>query len=371
MDSDKQQELDKAFNKAKIRLMAKPDSVFFASLCFSLKHKFSDDLPTAGTDGKEVLYNPDFFIKLTPDQQVFLILHETLHCAYMHMFRAKQLNMDRHKANVAADHVINLQLLERGFVMPPNGLADPQYKGMSMEQIYALLPDDVMPPMDDLLDGLEGEEMEDAIQEIQDTLVRAAMQSKMAGDKAGTIPGEIEIFLNGLLNPKLPWQTILRRYLNKFKKKGFDWKKPNRRFFPDPYLPSRRSKNLMEIAIAVDTSGSVTDDQFHQFITEVHAIFKMMAPPKITLIQFDSQLQAVDEVKTIKDLMRVKFSGRGGTWIDPVFEWAEEHKPQLLLVFTDGEFTNPTTNMPPETIWLIHDNPNWKSPFGTVIHYAL
>lgn len=371
MTNPERKEWEEALSKAKIRLMMSPNSVFFTSLCFSLVHKFSDKVPTAGTNGKEVLYNPKFFMEQSPEERVFLMLHETMHCAYLHMFRAKQLKLDHQKANVAADHVINLQLIERGFVMPKGGLADPQYTGMSMEQIYPLLPEGVQAPMEDLLDGLEGEEAEAAEQEIQDMLIRAAMQSKMSNDKPGTIPGEIEIFLNNLLNPKLPWQTILRRYLQRYKKKGFTWKRPNRRFAPEHYLPSMRSRELIEIAVAIDTSGSVTDEQFHQFITEVHSIFKMMAPPKITLVQFDWNIKAIDEIKSIPDLMQVKFTGRGGTSIEPVLDWAAKTKPQLMLVFTDGEFYLPHVDRPTETVWLIHQNPNWKAPFGTAINYEL
>ena len=63
-----------------------------------------------------------------------------------------------------------------------------------------------------------------------------------------------------------------------------------------------------------------------------------MKPDKITLIQFDRNIKSVDSISNIRDLMNVKFIGRGGTRIEPVMNWADKHKPKLLLVFTDGEF---------------------------------
>ena len=102
-----------ALSKAKILLMTKPNSVFFTTLCFSLRHKFSEEETTASTDGIEVTYSPKFCMGLSPEERVFLLLHETLHCAYLHMVRL--MERDHRKWNIAADHVINLQLIERGY----------------------------------------------------------------------------------------------------------------------------------------------------------------------------------------------------------------------------------------------------------------
>lgn len=364
----------RALDKAKIRLMSKEDSVFFTTVCFNLKHKWDDSIPTAATNGLEIRYNPVFFQSLTTEEQVFLLLHESMHVAYLHMERLQDRQPRRW--NIAADHVINLQLIERGFTMPKNGLADPRYKGMGTEEVYKLLNDEDSEETDVMMD-LEAPPSETDTKELQrqveDILVRASIQSKMANDKPGTIPGDIQIFLNGLLNPKLPWYQILRKFFNAMTKNDYSWKRPNRRFFPNHYLPGLWSEKLMNIAIAVDSSGSVSDEEFHQFVSEVNQILKTQKPEKITLIQFDTGVRSVDEVKSTSELMKVAFTGRGGTLIEPVLQWAKEHKPQVLLVFSDGEFrihadsTNP--GMP--LVWLIHNNSTFKAPFGKTIHYEM
>lgn len=358
-----------ALSKAKIQLMTKPDSVFFVTLCFSLKHVFSDEVPTAATDGKQIIFNPDFFMKLDNEERIFLLLHETLHCAYLHMVRL--MERDHRKWNIAADHVINLQLIERGYKMPSMGLADPQYKGMFTEEVYRLLPDNPKAPCD--MDLLPSDELAEAgiTAEMQDVLVRASMASKMSEDKPGTIPGEIEIFLDRLLNPKLPWNRILQKYFQSFNKNDYSFRKPNRRHFPKHYLPSLYSNALVNVTIAVDTSGSVSDSDFLRFISETNGILRMMKPEKITLIQFDTEIIKVDEVRSVMDLSKVTFTGRGGTDIHPVLEWATVNKPQLLLVFTDGEFrfTDVKTKVP--VLWVIHNSPQFTAPFGKVISYSI
>ena len=362
-------EIQKAYDKAKIGLMAKPDTTFFTTIVFSLKLIWDRCIPTAATDGSSIRMNPDFFMSLLPDERIFLIVHEAMHVALLHMLRLA--DREHRKWNIACDHYINLMLIERGFRMPQNGLADSKYKGLSSDEIYALLPD---PPPDDsfTLDLEPNVAPVDSItQDIQDILIRAAMQSKMHGDAPGSIPGDIEIFLNKLLNPKLPWQRILQKYIQNLSKHDYSWRKPNRRFFPNHYLPSMFSEKLMDIAIAIDSSGSVSDDDFKVFVSETHGILKMMKPDKITLIQFDRAIKSVDNIGSIRDLMNVKFIGRGGTRIEPVMEWAKENQPKLLLVFTDGEFNFYNTGYKTNTVFLIHNNPRFESPYGKVINYEI
>lgn len=360
--------MQQCLDKAKIALMARADSAFFTTVCFSLKMGWDDTLPTAATNGTWIKFNPAFFMGLTVEERVFLLIHESMHVAYLHMDRLQTRNP--RKWNIAADHVINLMLLERGFKMPKNGLADPQYKGMSTEEVYALLPDPAGQDVDCDLREPDGPS-EDLQKEVQDILVRASIQSKLQNDAEGSIPGSIQIFLNKLLNPKLPWNVILQKFLHSMTKDNYSFRKPNRRFFPQYYLPSLYSERLANIAIAVDTSGSVSDDEFTRFITETHSILRMMRPEKISLIQFDTQVKSVDEIRDVRELSQVTFKGRGGTKITPVINWVNENKPQLLLVFSDGEFRFMGVETKTPVIWLIHENEKFSAPFGKTIHYEL
>ena len=370
---------DEALSKAKINLMARPDSVFFTTICFGLKQEWNTKCKTAATNGLVLKINPDFFMSLNTEERVFLLIHESMHVALLHTLRVGERDHERY--NVAADHVINLMLIERGFKMPSIGCADRAFSGMSTEQVYALLPENATPSMGmdiesatgspDDSNGQSSGARAEIEQQIQDIIVRAAIQSKMQGDKPGTIPGDIQIFLDNLLNPKLPWHSILRRYMQASAKNDYTFKKPNRRFFPDHILPSLSGQGLIDFTVAVDTSGSVSDEEFKVFISELNSILKKMKPETITVIHFDTRIKSVDKVSSVRDLMDVKFTGRGGTRIEPLMEWANANKPKLLLVFTDGEFYFNGTSTKANTVWLIHNNKDFKSTFGKKIHYEI
>lgn len=360
-----------ALNKAKIALMSKKDSVFFTDTCFSLKLIWDETIPTACTNGLEIRFNPTFFMKQDVEERVFLMLHETMHVAYLHMLRLN--NRDPLRWNIAADHVINLQLIERGFKMPKGGLANKKYAGLSTEKVYQLLEEEEEEPPEDFEPDIQEcpTPSDELREQVEDILVRAATHSKQAGDAIGTIPGELQVYLDKLLNPVLPWNRILQKYLNSLAKSDYSFRRPNRRYFPEMYLPSLYSEKLIDLEIAVDISGSVTDHEFHVFVSEVASIFKMMKPEKITLVQFDTEIKSVTEIKSIKELLAINFKGRGGTFIVPVIERINAVKPRLVMIFTDGHFKFYGSAPVVKPIWLIHNNPEFTAPYGKVIHYTI
>ena len=365
-----------ALDKAKIALMSAPDTIFFTTVLFSLRQVWDDTIPTACTNGLEIRFNPEFFCSLSKDEQLFLLLHEVGHVIFSHMVRRG--SRDPGLWNYAGDYVINGMLIGRGFKMPDMGLHADRFANMSTEQVYDLLKQEQPPINPALLDleegggdatgGAGGTDLKD---QLDDILVRAALQSRMGGDKPGTIPGTVQIYLDELLNPKLPWTTILRKYFTSLAKNDYSWRKPNRRFFPKYHLPSLYSETLDEITIAVDTSGSVSDEEFRRFVSEVRGILKNLRPKAITLIQFDTRIKAIDTVRDINDLLRLKFTGRGGTNVDDVIEYAETKQPNLLLVFSDGEFNHVASRMKTPVLWVIHGNEQFTAPYGKTIHYTI
>ena len=371
----------KALDKAKVALVRTPKWAFFTAVCFSLKQKVDFSIPTAATDGLSIYYNPAFFLGLPAAQQIGVVIHETLHVAYLHMDRAFSLDMD--VFNQAADHVINLQIIKHGFQLPEWVLKDERFEGMSTEQVYKILiqenknnPSGGQPnPMGgDLLPAPKGETKESIKKKVEQILVQAVIRAKQEKAPPGSIPGDLGIEIDKLLNPKLPWQRILQRYVKAQAKEDYSWRRPNRRYFPDKILPSLFSERLIDLAIAVDTSGSVSDHEFRHMVSEICSIFKMMKPEKITLLQFDTKLHTETRIKSIRELLACKFTGRGETRVEPIMDWAEKHKPQVMLVFTDGGFRIPqgyTKQTESRTLWLIHNEPNYTAPFGKTVHYEI
>lgn len=377
------EQAEKALSGAKINLIMNAKSVFFTTLAFNLNHLFNWNILTVGVKGKDISYNPQFFLSLSRQEQVFLILHGTLHVAYLHTLRIG--NRNHRKWNIAGDYVINNHLIEQGFTMPQGGLADPQYKDMTTEQVYDLLPDSEDPntpklPWEDLTNGSENSDEEEKSsgssqaleQEIENLLVQAHIQAQLAGQDPGSIPGDLRRVIDKLVNPKLPWHQILRRFLNQLKKEDYSWRRPNKRFLPDYYLPSLYSEGMGEVAIAIDTSGSISEKDFNFFITEVASILKLLKPSSIKIIQFDYGIRSIQTIKSFNELLSVPFKGGGGTDITQVVDWVNENKPEFIVWLTDGYFDFPETlNRRTPTFWVIHDNPRFTAPYGEVVHYEI
>jgi predicted metal-dependent peptidase len=357
-----------ALSTAKIQLMSRPNSIFFTTICLSLKHVWDNTVPTAYTNGRVIGMNPDYFMSLTPEQRIAILLHETMHVAFFHILRLKTFH--HRKWNIAADHVINLLIKSMGYRIPSGWYADEQYAGMSSEEVYNLLPEPD-PTASGNWDLREPPEDAETIEkEIQEILVRAAIQSKIAGNAIGLIPGEIQLFLDKLLKPQLPWNRILQRFMTSMNNKNdYSFTKPNRRHFPNIILPGLYSKKLTHISVAVDTSGSVSKEDFTAFISEVRSILRVMRPQKLTLVQFDTSIGQENRIRNLKELSNIAFNGGGGTHIGPVIEWANENKPNLLLIFTDGYFREVEQRTKVPLIWLIHNNEEFTAPQGKVIHY--
>lgn len=84
----------------------------FGSVIANLEFKSEPGIRTAGTDGKQVLYNPEFVQNLSINQQVFLFAHEVCHVAFKHISRSE--GKDKRIWNIATDSVINALLNKDG-----------------------------------------------------------------------------------------------------------------------------------------------------------------------------------------------------------------------------------------------------------------
>lgn len=364
---------NKALSKAKIALLAKTNTAFYAHICFSLNHSFDESVGTALTNGMDIVYSPKFFMGLTPQEQLFLVLHETRHVTDMHIERRG----DREHSlwNQAADYVINLDLVNSGYKMPKEGLLDRRFLNQSVEQVYNQLKKEkhASPSfVPDLGSNPSTPEQAQANQEkLDNLLVQAAIKSKMEGDAPGTIPKHIELYLEKLTKPKMDWRVLLKRFVNGFAREDYSFRRPNRKYLPDWYLPTLHSESLSDITVLVDTSGSVSPKDFAHFITEVAAVFKSVKPKKITVVQFDTAIKSVTETKNIQELLAIKFTGRGGTRIVDITSWINKNKPTVSIVFTDGYFLNENQESKQKVLWLIHNNTQFKEPYGRSIHYKL
>ena len=400
------QDAEDALSKAKVKLMIKKDCAFFATLILQTPVYWltADEVDTAATDGKNLFFNPEFFLGLDPDERIFLVLHEVMHNVYNHGIR---LGFRDHTTwNEAGDYVINDDLIQRGFKMPKDGLHDVGYRGMSADGVYEDLISkkdkgqsnapapwqDIKAPPDSQQgdgtpdpngngqggqgqnQGLGGVQAPTA-QEVEDhnknLLTQATQASQMSGDKAGTVPGSLERTLEEMLKPKLPWNKILAKFLFSLNKNDYSWRKPNRRFISQGIImPSLYSEGVGRIDFAIDTSGSVSKSDFDRFISEIGYVFKAFKPTEVGVMQFDSILQSNDKCCSVQDFMKLEFKGGGGTQIEPVLEAYKSNNSKALIILTDG-YLHQSIDIDPKkpVVWCIYDNPSFIPAFGTAIHF--
>lgn len=375
----------KAVTKARLDLMQMPAATFVTTLALMMKQIVDNTAnnQTAATDGLAIFYNTDFFLGLTKKQRPTLIAHEAMHAALEHMELAKAHNIteeNHRRFNMAADYVINDFLVQAGFEPLPDWCHDIQYRGMNTIQVYRLLqenssePQNGGVPMDDIRKPGESEpgmSPGEVSQAIKANITSAAVAAQMKGGQAaGSVPADVQVFLDSLLKPKLPMAAHLRKFFNAVDKSNYSWQKLNRRFYP-MLMPGLQGKKLGHIAFAFDMSSSVSDKDIQRYVTELMAVIRNLKPERITLVQFTCEIKSVHRLKTLRELAALELRGRGGTNIEPLMEWAKLNKPTALCVFTDGEYSHPSFNPGCPVMWMIHgySKDMFHCDFGTTIRF--
>lgn len=402
-----QAEAEKLYESACVKLFTKKQAMFISTILYAHKVEFTDAIDTACTDGRTMLISPTFFTKLNAEERVFLIAHECWHPALDHLTRRGE--RDPQMWNAACDYFINDLLISNGYIMPKGGLHDTQYKDMTADQIYeklkqkqdknpgaktpqCVIGQDIKEPTkesegmskpDSGNDGNSGKGNSPANDEngngmspaesleahMARVLQKALMTHDMyGGTSAGNIPGSIRTKIKDLFEPKLPWYSILRNYMDAFIKDDYSYRRPNKRFYPDVYLPTLCGEGIEEIAWAFDISGSVTDDQIKRFNSEVAHVQEALNPRKTTIVSFDTRIHDEFEFNEDEELGGLEFTGRGGTCLKCVFKYFRKRNPKVLIVFSDLECSSITEKPPYPVVWICIGNPTAKVNFGKLIH---
>lgn len=397
------------------------DKPFLGALVLRLPLKKAnpDWCKTTATDAKSFYYNPEYIDALNLSQTEFILAHEALHCALSHF--ARREHRVKHRWDIACDYAINPILKKDGLTPPPGALFESSYEGMTAEEIYPYIKDNdesetldqhmyddssegkseqdkAKPnenpeqPQEDKADNRPPEEGQDPSsndeqpdergrdQETESEsesddgapppmpltpqekeALNVQWQQRMAGAaqtamQAGKLGADMARLVDFLLQPQLPWRMLLTRYMTQIARDDYSYTRPSSRRGDPAVFPSLRSAQL-DIVVALDTSGSVSEAEMNEFISEIDAIKGQMRA-RITLLACDAALAKdspwVYEPWETFELPK-KISGGGGTSFVPVFEWAErqDKQPDLLVYFTDaeGEFPKVPANFP--VLWLV------------------
>jgi predicted metal-dependent peptidase len=233
--------------------------------------------------------------------------------------------------------------------------------------------DQVLEPFTDPVTGAEDIPGET---EFKEAIGRAAAAAKAVGK----MPGVFQTMVDEILEPQVTWTEHIRMLLTgTIGRRNETWNTPNRRYLPlgapfpgrPPmiFLPSKRGYGADLVAVAIDCSGSVSNDELRVFLSEVGGVIADCKPRRVMLIWCDARIQRIDEARSLDDLadIRVKGApGRGGTSFHPPFAYLDEEGivPDTMIYLTDMMGSFPEEPRYP-TVWCATSD--IKAPFGETV----
>lgn len=395
---------ERKLQKAKVTLMRDPRFALLQGILMVGRTKITDGLPTAMTNGRDEFYGREFVKTLKDAELNFVVAHEAGHKMYRHLTTWKRLYVENPKlANAACDYVLNLMLkdldpTERTISMPryPKGhkkageimgLIDERFRGMSAKQVYDILKQEQQ-------DGDGGGESGDGFdehdwdgaqemtdqekKELERDIDQAIRQGMMAQAKiAGKNAGNIDRSLQELLEPKINWREVLREFVKSTcrAKDASSWRRVNRRFLSTGmYMPSLIGERVGHLVVAIDTSGSVGQEELSDFLSEVKGIAEEVNPQQVDLIYWDHTVAAHEEYSEA-DVSNIVSStkprGGGGTSPSCVSDYLKEKniEPECIIMLTDGYVGNDWGNeWTAPLMWVIVGGNDSVAPNGKTIH---
>lgn len=421
-----EQRIQKAVND----IMCHPRYYALAGLLMYAKRTVVENHPTACTDGRDEKYGRAFVDSLTDPELRFLILHETYHRLYRHLWIWAHLwKLNPSLCNTAMDLQINWKIItenEDGFAVMPRdkqtgemiGVYEEKYagwlagrifwdmhnklkeqpkqpqpqdgqpgqpqdgdgdggsdgqptdSGMSAEDIKKLLDKAGELDEHDVENANKGdpEEVKKVTREIED-LVR---QGQAAAGKTGHA---MDADITNLLKPKVNWRDAMRQFM-RANCSGNDygtWRRPNRRHIGSGlYMPTPVSETVECVVLAKDVSGSChyVSQQFH---TEGLTMAQMLRPKKLVILEWDTNVirSEIIDINTGDDPViskHVKLGG--GTDINCVPKWLRDNKmePTACVILTDGIFSGWGEPWDCPILWCIVDEPHMKPTVGQTVH---
>jgi len=358
-------------------LRIRSDHPFFGTLALFADFRVSDDVPTAATDGKRLWFNPGFVEKQDAPRLCGLVTHELLHAALQHGVRRRE--RDPKLWNIAADVVVNgMVRKDTTYVLPDGGVEMPDLAHLSVEEIYEQLNSGkVKVPKITLLDLLpissdgelpgEGHEPGDqgepngsldaAQAEALQRHWRAALQQAGAvarrinkGFGRAGLDGVREF--DGAAGASLSWREILWQFMvaTPYDFGGFDRRFIHRKLYLEDVVGES-----VEVAICVDTSGSIGGAELAAFMGEIQGILDAYPQIRGTLFYADAALYGPHEFG--KDSPIPPARGGGGTSFVPFFDWVKQQTSggslPLCIYFTDGYGSFPNVAPDASVLWVV------------------
>lgn len=358
--------------------------------------KFVEECPTAGTDGRDVIYNEQFVMGLSRKQLRFVVLHEAMHKALQHCTNYQALSEKYGMlTNMAMDYVVNATLFEIDpsfqFIektTEPVPLFDPKYQGWSfIEVLQDLLKNCKVTEVDgvQMVEGAGGQPLDEHTfgklpkdskeanengRQIDDAIRQGkVLAEKLAGKKSAGSPLD-----RATQKRDTNWREHMREWITALCE-GDDYSRfapPNKRLLPlGVVMPSHFSEATGELIIACDTSGSM-GGIYPTVFGEVARIVENVQPDGVRMLWWDSavcgeQYFKPHEFANIASLL--KPAGGGGTSPECVVQYIREKKyqPKGVVWLTDGYLDGSDGKVDVPALWGVVDNDHFVPPQGKAV----
>jgi predicted metal-dependent peptidase len=386
---------------ARVGLLLK--APFFGNMATRMRLIESDDwCPTAATDGRNFMYNTEFVKKLSVKKLEFLFAHEICHAIFDHFGRCG--SRDRQLANIAQDYAVNQILVDERIgekITEVKICYDPKYRGMAWEEIYDELYEkaekismpQLLSQLGELLDehikeeegvgsggdktkdgkgkpSLSKEEAEALRQEIKEAMIQSA-----AAAGAGKTPAGIMRMIKSMTEPKIDWRQLVQQEIQSIVRNDYSFQRVNRKaMHSGAILPGMKEATTIDVAISIDMSGSIGEEDATAFLSEIKGIMDQYEDYRINLWCFDTDIYnwktiTHDESHELEEYVP---EGGGGTDFEVNWTFMEENgiQPKKFIMFTDGYPCGGWGNEDYcDTIFIVKGNTQANAPFGQTVIY--
>ncbi|MCA9493304.1 MAG: hypothetical protein KC621_25410, partial [Myxococcales bacterium] len=350
----------------------------FGHLLGRIDRVFTDLTPTMGlaieSRGRIALFvNPEWFVTRLSSRRVRVgaLHHEVLHLVLEHPFRDDLRHVDLELYGTAADLVAN----DLGGRWPlPSDARRAPWRGMELpegatvrsvyDRLLARRVEVGETPSDELWhsdhrfwrlqrdgQGVLGEDLLEASGRV-DAWIEEAFRVVGGDVTHGLDPGVLSSVLAALERRKatLDWRRVLRMFAASSRRTvvTHTLKRPSRRYGT---LPGLRIRRFHRLAVAVDTSGSIREEDLQAFFVEIDGIWR--SGSEVVVIECDAKVQGAWRYEGRHP---GAVHGRGGTDFEPVMRWlhrAEVGRFDALVYLTDGMAGAPGTRPPCPVLWVV------------------
>tara|TARA_R110002126_G_scaffold260114_2_gene403094 strand:+ start:4884 stop:6161 length:1278 start_codon:yes stop_codon:yes gene_type:complete len=380
-----QYELDTSERIIKAKVDLNKTHPFFSYILMNMqieKTTHTDQVPTMAVGQFGNLYwNKGFVDTLDTDELKFVLAHEVGHIATLTFQRLGKRDMTLW--NIATDLIINYMLIDEGFRAPKNILV-PDHRGVyifrsgktgkdisidlndkNAEQVYEELVKNakaikkitnadgegnyegqvgkhLQGDNDDSGKSTGKGQTESDLKANENQWKRKAVEGATQAKMRGNMSASMERMLEGVLEPVVDWRSKLFSYITNDLPVDYTMRTPSRRFISTGVYTPTVIRESLELVVGIDISGSISHEEYVEFMSEVVGIANSYRQVKMRMIAWACTVDERDDIEvtqdTQDDLLKCKFYGGGGTELSCLTRYIEskDYNTKLIVILTDG-----------------------------------